>query len=310
MSENKENTKKSTEVAVLQGYQQVVLKLNESVAIGLGAAKKEHFEKAFILAQATTELRNSLNDVNMKPIMELQGSKLGFKTDKDKDSGYPLLVVKNCLIEAVLTGVQPVGNQFNIIAGNCYITKEGFKYLLDHVEGLIWDIVAKLPRINADNSSAAVQMVINWSINGGQKQTRELDFPIKMNAYMGADAVIGKGTRKARKWLYESLTGLELADGDVQEGQVVFEKLNEEEIQKNKEKDLQIAIKEIKDAKDTKEDFDLIMRDWSEFHENTEFRQALAAKFVNVIAEMKKQKEEQTKKTTNPNPENKDGKMF
>ena len=32
---------------------------------------------------------------------------------------------------------------------------------------------------------------------------------------MGADAVIGKATRKARKWIYDTITGSEIPEGDV-----------------------------------------------------------------------------------------------
>ncbi|MFK5282891.1 hypothetical protein ACI3PL_25325, partial [Lacticaseibacillus paracasei] len=80
--------------------------------------------------------------------MALQGNRLGFKTDKDKSGGYPESVVKNCLIEAVLLGIQPTGNQFNIIAGNMYPTKEGCGYLLNNFKGLSYNLVCSLPRIN------------------------------------------------------------------------------------------------------------------------------------------------------------------
>jgi hypothetical protein len=110
--------------------------------------------------------------------------------------------------------VQPFGNQFNIIAGNCYITKEGFGYLLKNYGGLSYKIIPTLPRINGDKSSAAIVMKIEWTLNG-VKQTEDLDIPVKMNAYMGTDAVIGKATRKARAWLFNTINDSEIADGDV-----------------------------------------------------------------------------------------------
>ena len=145
---------------------EIVLRLNENIQLGLSANKLKGFEKAYVLADATNKLQTLLTPDFMKPIMALQGNKLGFKTDKDAEKGYSESIVKNCIIEAVLTGVQPVGNQFNIISGNCYITKEGFKYLLDNYEGLSYEIIPKLPRINSDNTSAAIVMIIGWSLNG------------------------------------------------------------------------------------------------------------------------------------------------
>lgn len=188
-------------------------KLNESVFKVITAEKLEGFEKAFLIATAAGELKQMLTTDYMKPIMDLQNNRLGFKTDK-AEGGYPESVVKNCLIEAVLTGVQPFGNQFNIIAGNCYITKEGFGHLLGNVKGLDYSIVPSLPRINADATSAAIVMNVEWTING-VTSTKQLDIPVKMNKFMGTDAVIGKATRKARAWLYNRISDVEIADGDV-----------------------------------------------------------------------------------------------
>lgn len=206
--------------------------LNQNVLAVLGNDKVQGFERAFLLADAIAELKNLLTPEVMKPIMALQGNRLGFKTDKDvlqgggKGPGYPMETVRDCLIEAVLFGLQPTGNQFNIIAGNMYSTKEGCGHLLSKIPGLDYGIAAQLPRIK--EGSAAVVMEIEWTING-VKKTKSLDIPIKVNQYMGADGVVGKGTRKARKWLYDKLTGNELPEGDVVDADatVVGSKINE-----------------------------------------------------------------------------------
>jgi hypothetical protein len=194
--------------------QETIQKLNETVVSVISSNGMQGFERAFLIAEAAAQLKLALTSDYMKPIMQLQGNRLGFKTDKDEDGGYKEDVVKNCLIEAVLTGVQPFGNQFNIIAGNCYITKEGFGHLLSNTPGLEYEIIPQLPRINGEKSSAAIVMRIDWTING-KKETREIDFPIRMNKFMGTDAVIGKAYRKARAWLFGKLTGMEVGDGDV-----------------------------------------------------------------------------------------------
>ena len=190
----------------------VAEKLNNSVLAAIGNDKMIGFQKAYLISNAIAELKQLLTGEYMKPIMELQGNKLGFKTDKDTKGGYSESEVKNCLIEAVLFGLQPCGNQFNIIAGNMYATKEGCGYLLSKVEGLRYSITSELPRIK--DTSAAIVMNIQWTING-VSQTEKLDIPIKVNAYMGTDAVIGKATRKARKWLYDTITGSEIPEGDI-----------------------------------------------------------------------------------------------
>jgi len=190
----------------------IATNLNRSVMSVIGQDKVIGFEKAYIVSNAIAELKEMLTPEYMKPIMNLQGNKLGFKTDKDTSGGYPEAAVKNCLIEAVLFGLQPTGNQFNIIAGNMYATKEGVGYLLSKIPGLRYDIIPELPRIK-DNSSAIV-MNVEWTLNG-HTNIKKLDIPVKVNNFMGTDAIIGKATRKARKWLYDTITGTEIPEGDI-----------------------------------------------------------------------------------------------
>jgi hypothetical protein len=67
----------------------VAQKLNETVISVISADGMQGFEKAFLIAQATADLKAALTPEYMKPIMQLQGNRLGFKTDKDEDGGYP-----------------------------------------------------------------------------------------------------------------------------------------------------------------------------------------------------------------------------
>lgn len=217
-------------------FSNIAKKLDSSVLSVIGANGAQGFEKAYSVATVIGELKLALTPEYMKPIMNLMGTKLGFKTDKDDKGGYDEATVKNCLIEAVLTGVQPVGNQFNIIAGNCYITKEGFGYLLKNIHGLSPKIVPTLPRINAEKTSAAQIMKISWN-EGGVEKSEEIEFPIKMNAYMGADAVNGKATRKARAWLFNTIMNTEVADGDITD--IGHVDLSKEEKQNHYEQKLQ-----------------------------------------------------------------------
>lgn len=176
------------------------------------------FDRAYTLAEAVGTIETVLSPEYMAPIMKLQGTRLGFRTDRDSGGGYDTGVVKRCLIEAVLNGLQPVGNHFNIIGGNMYPTKEGLGYLLDNREDLYYEITPKLPRISGE--SAAVIMKIVWShpaLTGGELQEREIEFAIRVNKGQGPDAIIGKATRKARAWLWAHVSGREIGEGDVQD---------------------------------------------------------------------------------------------
>ena len=247
---------KSNELMVLPPeLATVAQKLNNSVLSVIGSGAIQGFERAYLMASAIKELKALLTPQYMAPIMELQGNKLGFKTDKDKDGGYPEAVVKNCIIEAVLFGLQPTGNQLNIIAGNMYATKEGCGYLLSNIKGLDYDIVAELTRIK--DGSAAVSMTVSWTLNGVSK-TKKLDIPVKVNNFMGTDAVLGKATRKARKWLFDTITGTEVPEGDVMDttGTVVSTKINKskEEIETER---MQMLI----DSCKTVEEIDKLQKD-------------------------------------------------
>lgn len=192
----------------------IAIKLNSVVGSVLTQENLTGFERAYAIAESIGKLQELLTPEYMAPIMKLQGNKLGFKTDKDKTGGYPMDVVKNCLIEAVLIGVQPYGNQFNIIAGNCYLTKEGCGYSLNNFRGLSYKLICSLPRINADKTSASVEATIKWTING-KEEAEIIPIPIKMDAYTSVDAVIGKATRKGRAWLLSTVSGIEIPEGDI-----------------------------------------------------------------------------------------------
>jgi hypothetical protein len=228
--------------------EEVLKKIDQSVSAFISAADLHGFQKAYLVASKINELRTLLTDAYMKPIMALQGSRLGFKTDKDKTGGYQMEVVRNCLIEAVLMGLQPTGNQFNIIAGNTYATKEGCGELLKKIGGLTYDIVIGLPRINADKSGAAVDATITWTVSGKIDATgkaympysreKVVPIPVKIDQYATVDAINGKATRKARAWLLATITGSEMPEGEAQdiEGTVVSSRITGADIDKVEER--------------------------------------------------------------------------
>lgn len=171
------------------------------------------FVKATILASAMCQLRELITDEMMKPIMALQGSRLGFKTDKDKDQGYPAKVVKECIIQAALMGLKPVGNQFNIIAGNVYITKEGFTAkMLEYKPLTDLKLVFGLPK--EGERGAIVPCSATWKIDGKTDSLVCEGIPVKKDSYTSIDAVLGKAERKLRSRIWTQITGSVLSDGD------------------------------------------------------------------------------------------------
>jgi len=192
----------------------VALKLNEAVGSVLNQTNLLGFERAYATAQSIQVLKELLTDEYMSPIMQLQGNRLGFKTDKDKTGGYPMDVVRNCLIEAVLMGLQIYGNEMNIIAGNTYATKEGVGRLLATWRGLKYSLICGVPKPAQDGKSAVVEVTIKWTINQESKE-ETIPISIKMDAYTSVDAMIGKATRKGRAWLLSAISGIEIVEADV-----------------------------------------------------------------------------------------------
>lgn len=265
-----------TSVAVTPAQIELARKLNGVVAV-LGNETMQGFERAFQVANAVQELKTLLTPDYMRPIMALQGNKLGFKTDRDDKGGYKEDEVKNCLIEAVLTGFQPTGNEFNIISGSMYGTKEGFGAVLNKTKNLKYDIIPGLPRINAAKDGAAVSMKITWTYGTEPEQVKEIDFAVKMNAYAGVDAAIGKATRKARAWLFNKINGTEVGEGDVQDAdfRVVG---NKQELPSKESKEEERILLLISDCKSL-----TALRDLEKFATTETIKSAFEAKKTELI---------------------------
>lgn len=216
----------------------MAIKLNDVVSSVITQTHLQGFERAYATANAIQKLQEMLTPEYLKPIMALQGNRLGVKTDKDKSGGYPADVFKNCLIEAVLMGLQPYGNEFNIIAGNTYATKEGVGRLLATWKGLKYSLICGVPKPNADGKSAVVDVNIKWTINNESKE-EVIPISIKMDAYTSVDAMIGKATRKGRAWLLSAISGIEIVEADVTDAEFldVTPKQTHQEVSKSKEYD-------------------------------------------------------------------------
>lgn len=186
---------------------------------------KSPMAKAVMMGNAISELDKALTPDLMAGIMHLQGTKLGFRTDKDYGNGYDVKVVKNCFIQSMLLGLEPVGNQWNIIANNMYCTKEGYTALLRKMKGLVYSVVPGIPK-NMENKNgdvgALVSVTVRWNFRKDVGE-QELEFVCKGakdrngKVITGADAYMGKAERKAKHWLFHRLSGVEIGDGDVED---------------------------------------------------------------------------------------------
>jgi hypothetical protein len=199
-----------------------IQKCSASAIAGLPALKR-----AVSLAAGIEAMKRALPDALVERIfMPLQGSPLGFVTDKDKEGGYPIDVVRNCMIEGMIKGASPINNEINIISGRCYLAKNALKRMVNDWPGLSGlTLTPQVPQMVGDKG-ALVSMRASWLLNGKpcelvrgiNKETGEdTRIAVRVNSGMGVDAILGKAERKMFAAIYAMLTNgaLTVDDGDV-----------------------------------------------------------------------------------------------
>ena len=181
-------------------------------------------------AEAMDALRRMLTDELMAPVMALQGSKIGFLTDRDKirdertgqwlpGKGYDMRTVRDVTIWAFGNGARMTGNEVNILAGGGYLTRNFFQRRNDERLGAEnwWARAAVPSRIFGKDGKclgANVSGELYWKDAAGEhKQT--LIRTIKGDNWASADSFVGKWERKAFKMIYEFTSHVRVDDGEL-----------------------------------------------------------------------------------------------
>lgn len=200
--------------------QMSALRAVETIATDYGLAAiedKGQLERTLMLATGTAKLKELLSPQVMKPIMALQGTTLGFRTDKDKDGGYPMEIVRDVACEALLRGFRMIGNEVNIIAGRFYAAKDGCKRRVLEWPGLTqFNLELSFP--TDKGGSAYVDAIATWSLNGKPDQLErrgKTAIPIRRNSGMIDDAILGKAERKMYAAVLNRLSTFVIPDGEV-----------------------------------------------------------------------------------------------
>lgn len=208
-----------SETNTLQRRREAVLETAKRIDETASAAMV-HFSQAgsmaaeLQVAQAMVDLRALMTPEVMVPIMALQNTDIGFRTDKM----YPVEAVRDVVIEAKLRGFHTIGNEFNIIAGRFYAAQKGFRRKL--IDGKTFPglnnfrDIYEVPRLIGGDKGALVKCKASWTLHG-KPDSVEFDFPVKLNAGMGSDGALGKAERKLCKRVHDLLSGISTPDGDV-----------------------------------------------------------------------------------------------
>lgn len=209
-----------------------ITKALESCAIDKISALPQ-MQQAIVLAGGMKAMRAALTeDVVKQLFMPLQGTSLGFRTDNDKGGGYDWVTVRDCVIESMVRGFQVVGNEFNIISGRAYFTREGFERRVTEWPGLsALELSPGVPHTVADKG-ALVPYRARWLLNGKPMElvrdlvkdpttgeVRDQRIPVRLNSGMGPDGALGKARRKMLAAILDRLTGAKFTtvDGDALE---------------------------------------------------------------------------------------------
>lgn len=180
-----------------------------------------NFGAAFTAVGVVKLLREALTDEVMNEVfMPLMNTKIGFLTDRDpskpdKKTGiaptpYPVPVVRDCLIDALAMGLMPTGNQFNILAGKMYPTKEGYSALLSKL-GVKYLCEVGLDESEPGAKAARINVIMNYSYNG-EKNKLAMVATVKKDNFSTMDLLRGKAERRGKKCLYEYLTGCDMGE--------------------------------------------------------------------------------------------------
>jgi hypothetical protein len=214
-------TTKPTSTALTKVEQDAVTTLNEISENQLG----EHlrglptFEYMVTQGKLMKAIRDALEPL-MPGIMQNAGHPLYFQMDRQS---YPADVIRDCLVEAVVQGVQPYGNEFNIISGRCYITKSGLQRLVGTYPGLT-DLQLDFDVPHMKGEGAVVDAEARWRLHGAP-QSLKRSIPVRVNKGMGADAILGKATRKLLASVWDRITGsrVSIPEGEVGDPELVVE---------------------------------------------------------------------------------------
>ena len=165
---------------------------------------------SFTAANVMLALRETMTDqVVERYFRPLAGQKFGFRTDRNN---YPTEVLRSCIIDAILLGLAPTGNQFNIISGNCYPTKEGYTNLLKKI-GVDYKIEI-LPNTSQDNSYAIMPCRVTYTYGTAKNAKWDKDIVIPKRGNENHDLLAGKANKRIKQALYEYLTGTDWGYSD------------------------------------------------------------------------------------------------
>lgn len=216
-------------VALDSAKQNFALAMKEASSIELFDNAEAAFQTAVVVNKLEAVLTDEIMDAVFMPLMN---KKIGFKTDRDpsrpdKRTGiapkpYSREVVRTCIIDAAANGLLATGNQFNIISGTMYPTKEGYTALLAKLKatkGLMYsfEFDYETTAKSSDPSYVAIPCRISYKTQSDKGWFKYVAMVKSNGETSTTDQLRGKAERKCKRAFFEFLTGMDLGDADAAE---------------------------------------------------------------------------------------------
>lgn len=186
---------------------------------------------AIATANALQMLRDSLTPEVLGNLRKLQGSTLGFLTDRDKgaklgrgqyEAGTPYdnATLADVVIEAASKGARMIGNEVNIIKSKCYLTKNFYSRLLNDTIGRnSWFTSPDIPNITSVGAKCTGSC---WWKDSAGEHLEKLEVFVRGYSDSTVDFYVGKWEARARRFIYERSTGNAAPDsGDSASGDII-----------------------------------------------------------------------------------------
>lgn len=187
--------------------------------------------KTFRRARGMAQLDSAMSDARvMGLIKQFAGSQIGFGMDKPK---YDDVVLRRCALIALLKGASLEsidGPEWMIIGEKTYLCKPFYQRILREMEGIANIVVRPGRHEQTEANTAYVPVVVELRDHGRLRRwefvtTPESDsrIPVRVNAGMIVDAILGKAEAKALRRVYAELSGEDISDEPPEQAESVFD---------------------------------------------------------------------------------------
>ena len=176
------------------------------------------YEKSLMYGHYLVEIKKQISGKVLEIVKDLMNTGLGFKTDHNPHDPqcrnkelYSDEIIKNCVTQAIMHGLRIHGNEFNILGGNFYATKEGLERIVNRNPGLEKKIVIKSRGFKKSQETDIWALSYEYEFKLKDRQEIKDEVTVYVRGKQGnyeipLDAVLGKARRKVLKTIYNQMT--------------------------------------------------------------------------------------------------------